>query len=286
MFAYLSPSESLTVVMGGAAATTNPTYHAVFKDEGGVFQDTVGSLNGTTSVSAVAAPAAGQRQIQSLSACNVDTANVTITVALAGYTLVSRTLEPGDVFRLDDSGPAVLQASAVSGVGTAGTGTTASEQGSSVVHKTVLTMADVSVTVGNTTGVSFGGTKIYDFPAGRILVLGVTAANISFDLTDAGNVTPIAVTHGGDVAIGTTAPDDGTLTNEDVDLLPSTSIDPISGGVTGAALAASAQFDGTTAAKDAFFNILIDDADVGDGASDVILVSGVVTITWVQLGDY
>lgn len=98
--------------------------------------------------------------------------------------------------------------------------------------------------------------------------------------------TPIDSADGGDVAIGSTAPGDGTLTGTDVDLVPSTSIDPISGGITGAALAATAQFDGTTTPLDAYLNILIDDADVADGASDVLQVSGVVEIHWVLLGDY
>lgn len=289
MLCVLTPNDSLTVVMSGAAATTNPTYSVIFDGEG-VLNESSGSLSGATAVTLVAAPKDGRRVVKSVRLNNVDTAAVTLTLRKIenGTTipLVSRTLQPNDVLRSNEEGHVVLSASTVSGAGTVGTGTTASEQGSSVVHKTVLTMDDVLVTVGNTTGISFGGTKIYDFPAGRILVLGVTADDISFDVTNAGNVTPIAITHGGDISIGTTAPTDGTLTNADVDLLPSTSIDPISAGVAGAALAASAQFDGTATAKDAFFNIIIDDADVADGASDVLMVNGVVTIHWINLGDY
>lgn len=160
------------------------------------------------------------------------------------------------------------------------------ERGNGVVHQTTLTLTDVPVTVGNTTGVSFGGTKIYEFPEGRILLLGATLADVTFDLTDDGNVTPIDDADGGDISVGTTIAGDGTLTNADVDIIPSTSIDPISGGVAGAALAASAQFDGTTTPVEVNFNVLIDDADVGNAASDVILVSGVLTLTWINLGDY
>lgn len=171
-------------------------------------------------------------------------------------------------------------------VGTAvGTGTTLNEA-IGTVHQSVITLVDLPITVANTTGVSFGGEEIFSFPEGRILILGATVADVTFDLTDAGNVTPIEDTDGGDIAVGTTAPTDGTLTGSDVNIIPSTSIDPISGGVAGATLVASAHIDGTSAAISAFFNVLIDDADVGDTASDVILVSGVVTITWVSLGDY
>jgi hypothetical protein len=272
--------------MGGAATTTNPTYSVLFRGEG-VNNQASGSLSGATVVTAVSAPGSGRRLVDSLHVYNGDTVEQAITVARTGVTQFIRTLQPGDLLTWsDESGPQVIAASSLSGIGSAGTGTTASEQGNAVVHKTVLTMGDVSVTVGNTTGVSFGGTKIYDFPDGRILVLGAVATDISFDLTDAGNVTPIDDTMGGDIAVGTTAPDDGSLTGTDVDLIPSTSIDPISGGVTGSPLASSAQFDGTGTAKDAFFNILIDDADVADGASDVILVSGTVTIHWINLGNY
>jgi len=153
------------------------------------------------------------------------------------------------------------------------------------LHSSVITLSDVSVTVGNTTGVSFGGTKILDFPEGQIYVLAAWAEGATFDLTDAGNVTPIDSADGGDISYGTTVAGDGTLTGTDVDIVPSASIDPISGGAAAARLAAAATFDGTATAKDVYVNVLIDDADVGDGASDVILVSDVLHIVWVYGGD-
>lgn len=162
---------------------------------------------------------------------------------------------------------------------------TAVEKGDGHSHQTVLTLADFPVTVGNTSGASFGGAKIYDFPAGRIGVRGVTA---SLGFNWAGQ--DIAATGSGDYSLGTTQTADATLNSTDVNLLPSTAMtDPFVAGVgapTGNALAAAAQFDGTTTAIDAFLNIIIDDADVADGASDVVLVSGTITITWDNLGDY
>lgn len=153
-----------------------------------------------------------------------------------------------------------------------------------VVRQTTLYLTDMEIDVANTTGVSFGGTKIFTFPEGRILVLGVTATVGSCIWID--GTLEIPQTAGGDFSIGTTKPTDGTLTGTDVDLLPSTSIDPLSAGITGAALAASAQFDGTTTAVPVWANLLIDDADVGDGASDKMGITGSVVITWVNLGDY
>lgn len=163
---------------------------------------------------------------------------------------------------------------------------TAIESAAGIIRQTLLTLSDVPVTVGNTTGVSFGSQLVYTFPEGRILLLGATMGGISFDLTDEGNATPIDDTMGGDVSLGSTAAGDGTLTGADVDIIPATSIDPISAGITGAALAASAQFNGTTTPVPVYLNVLIDDADVADTASDVILVSCLVTLTWVNLGDY
>lgn len=163
-------------------------------------------------------------------------------------------------------------------------GITAAEYGGGVVHKTVLSLAATQVTVGNTTGVSFGGLKLYDFPEGRILVLGVTA-DLDFDWSGQ----DIAADGSGDFSLGTTITSDATLSTTDVDLLPSTALtDPFVAGVGEGkgALAASAQFDGTTTAKDLNLNLIIDDADVADGASDVVTVSGTVTVTWINLGDY
>lgn len=293
MLSLLNPGETMTAVMSGAATTTNPVYSVAMEDG-----HLVGSLSGATAVTIAGAPSQGQRKIDAVSIYNADTAAVTVTVKKVisgtGYTFAKATIPVGGVLSVSEQGVKVTDAegqllTAAAGdsgtVGVAGTGVVATETGG-LVRKTVLTMTGVSVTVANTTGVSFGGTKIYDFPAGRILVLGAIMRGITFDLTDAGNVTPIDAANGGDVSVGSTAPTDGTLTDTDVDLVPSTSIDPISAGITGAALAASAQFNGTSTPLDAFLNILIDDADVADGASDVLLVSGVVEIHWVLLGDY
>lgn len=298
MIGLLDINESLTAVMSGAAATTNPNYQVHFRNLNGSKAEPTGALNGATAVTLITVPGQEQRcELERLQIYNADTAAVTVTIAKVvggtSFTVLKVTIPVGGLLRwtaegvrvTDSSGQLLQSISDTSGVGTASNGAAAAET-NGIVRKTVLSLTDVPVTVGNTTGVSFGGTKIYDFPQGRILVLGATLEGLSFDLTDEGNATPIAGTHGGDIACGTTAPTDGTLAGTDVDIIPSTSIDPISDGVDGAALAASAQFDGTAEAKDVFLNVLIDDADVANGASDVILVSGVLTIHWLFLGDY
>jgi hypothetical protein len=153
-----------------------------------------------------------------------------------------------------------------------------------VIHKTVINFASTPVTVANTTGASFGNVKVYDFPEGRIGVLGATTS-LSFNWAG----TDIAATGSGDFSFGTTGTADATLSTTDVDIIPSSAmLDPFVAGVgTGTgALAASAQFDGTSTAKDVYINIIIDDADVADGASDIVLVTGSLTVTWINLGDY
>lgn len=160
------------------------------------------------------------------------------------------------------------------------------EYGNAAMRQTLIQLAEHPVTVGNTSGVSFGGSLIYTFPEGRIHVLGCTRKPVTFDLTSEDNNTPIEATDGGDFALGSTAPTDGTMTGTDVDFNPSTSIDPISGGAAGAVLAAAAVFDGTITPVKIYANVLLDDADVADGASDVILLNcNQILVTWVNLGD-
>jgi len=147
------------------------------------------------------------------------------------------------------------------------------------LHKTTLTLADTPVIVDGTSGVGYGGTKIYDLPEGRIFVLGVTAENITITV----DTNALDDADGGDVSLGTTAPDDGTVTGTDVDLGPSTSIDAIT-NVTDFALGAAAQFDGTATAKDVYLNMLIDDADISAIATNT--VDGTIVIHYLNLGDY
>lgn len=118
MFAYLSPNDSITAVMAGAASATNPTYHTVFKSETGQFNDSVGSLNGTTAVTVAAAPIAGQKQVERIEIFNDDTAAVVITLSkvVSGIstTLRTVTLQADDTLYIDANGAKVLDANGMS----------------------------------------------------------------------------------------------------------------------------------------------------------------------------
>ena len=163
-------------------------------------------------------------------------------------------------------------------------GITVEEQGDAINHRSVIKLTKMPITVGNTTGVSFGGVKFYDFPAGPIAIKSVSLGQVTVGLTNSGNATPINGTMGGDISLGSTPPSDGTLTLTDVNLLPSTSIDPISAGIAlPATLAAPAVLGSVASPLDAYFNMLIDDADVANAASDILEISAIIVIDWSNL---
>lgn len=175
---------------------------------------------------------------------------------------------------------------AVSGIGVTG----AENIGSDVLHQTVITLKNTPVPVASVADAAgVGGAKVFDFPEGRILFLGATAkltiavpADKQADFTDA--------TPEGDIGIGTAVPADadalGTDATDD-DLATATAFTMAAFSATANLPSeAVAQFDGTSSPKAAFVNVLIDAGDIDDDASTHVLVSGTVTLTWINQGDY
>ena len=149
---------------------------------------------------------------------------------------------------------------------------------------TTLKFNSIPVTVGNTTGASIGSKKIFDFPAGRITIVD-GSSNLQFVWTGE----DIVATGSGDYSLGTTATAEATLNSTEVNIQASTAmLDPFVGGVgTGSgAFAALARHDGSATAIDMYLNMIIDDADVSDAASDTVLVSGTIIFAWIWAGDY
>lgn len=145
-----------------------------------------------------------------------------------------------------------------------------------------LRFINVPVTVANTTGASFGSVKIFDFPLGKIYIIG-GGDNFTFDWS----TESIVQTGSGDYSIGTTATADATLSSTDANIQASTAmLDPFVAGLgTGAgSLASPTEHDGKSTAKDAYLNIIIDDADVSNADTDIVLVSGYLDWNWVQNG--
>ena len=151
---------------------------------------------------------------------------------------------------------------------------------------TTLTLDNVAQSVVN--GTEYQSTKIYDFPEGRLSVLGVTAT--LKQKTTSALASTLNASSTGAIALGTVAASNVSLTSTMVDLLPSTAFTSsatvnVAGTAVSAALAASAQFDGTTTAKDMYLNTAYaTTTDVDADATQTI--SGTVVITWINLGDY
>lgn len=162
------------------------------------------------------------------------------------------------------------------------------EGGISPIHQTTVTFTmtaanDIDVADGGKTA----GVKFYDMPEGRILLLGATI-NASVVTNNVYNANPNDAYY---VSIGSadgTQAADADLTGTEQDIIPKTTLDTV-GSTTltlpfKAALAASAHFDGTTTAMDLYFNVAVPDA-ANTGAT-THAVTGTLTITWINLGDY
>jgi len=166
------------------------------------------------------------------------------------------------------------------GVGAvAGTGVAAVEYGDGILHKTALTLTNVSVPITRITPAEtgFGAFKIYDPPAGRIYLLG-TVAEIT--VTGGANV----VSNGsGDYSIGSTATADATLDTTDIEYCAKTALtDPFvsSVGSGSGALAVPATFTGSD--KDVYLNLIFDAGDCTARTSATTVVQGSVSDDEIQ----
>lgn len=153
-------------------------------------------------------------------------------------------------------------------------------------YQMVFTLDNVPQTVVN--GTEYQGTKIYTFPEGRINVLGCTAT--LQQKTTSVLASTLNASSTGAIALGTATASATTLATTMVDLLPSTAFVSsatvnVAGTAVSAALAAAAQFDGTSAAKAMFLNTAYaTTADVDADATQTI--SGTIRLTFAFLGDY
>ena len=170
--------------------------------------------------------------------------------------------------------------------GTLGTNVTGIDIFNGTLHQTTLTLGAVAQDVVN--GTEYQSSLIYTFPAGRILVLGVTATIAQ--TTTSALASTLNASSTGALSLGTAAASAVTLASTMVNLLPSTAfassatID-VAGTAVSSALAASAQFDGTTTAIPVYLNTAY--ATTGDVDADATqTLSGTVVVTWLNLGDY
>lgn len=185
----------------------------------------------------------------------------------------------GDTMVIEEGGSILV----ASGIGAAAGTNVSAVESMPIPHKTVLTFAALSVTMTDATTAGCHGTqKIYDFPAGSILIAGCVS---DLQITaGAGGITDTAAVVGsiGTVAVGT---NNATLTTTEANIMPSTAAALTAGaGNCDSQLAVPIILDGTTTPVDAILNFAVPDAD--SSANDTLLVSGTVTITWFNLGDH
>jgi hypothetical protein len=154
-------TKSIVVAMSGAAATTNPDFTAAWADNNGTtFTEgaTDGALNGTSSVTLIAAPASSTRRtVKNITIENKDTAAVTLTISYNNNstlrTIAKVTLNVGDTWTTDgtfDTNGSLKQtvgtvnlSSGVTGtlpVANGGTGVTTSTGSGNVVLSTSPTL--------------------------------------------------------------------------------------------------------------------------------------------------
>lgn len=167
------------------------------------------------------------------------------------------------------------------------TGMTCSEGGAHAFRQTTFTFTSCAFALTDAAGVvAYTGKKIYDFPAGNILILGATA-NLTLGKSSAG----VNADFDGDFSLGTvTASNNATLSSTEQNIIPTTPTPQATAGATtakGINAAAIAPLDGTGTAVDLYLNFLVDDTDHDVTSTPCnLLVSGTVTVTWVPLGDY
>jgi len=185
-------------------------------------------------------------------------------------------------FRLGSVPAAIAEDMPLSGTPTAGK--IAAQHCGGKVRTTVLTLNAVPVAV--TDASAYANIQVYDFPKGRIQILGVIGSlywavtTARTTINDSASLT---------WALGTVVASNITLATTMIDLAAkatkvlaaaTTALNTISE----TALSASVQFDGSGTAKDMFLNVGFEtNTDIdGDGT---LTATGTITITWVDLGD-
>jgi hypothetical protein len=123
--------------------------------------------------------------------------------------------------------------------------------------------------------VGFGSLPLDDFPAGKRLNIHGIRANLGFTRMD----TNVVATWNGDWSLGSAPTADVTLAGAEVDLIPSTAIGPaVAGVIPGVDVQNNTPIlnRAWTAAEEINLNLLVDAADITDGATAVIRVSGYI----------
>lgn len=183
-----------------------------------------------------------------------------------------------------DQAQAALDIEALDTDGAVSVATVTAAESAGMVHKTVLTLTAVPITLADAT--QGGGVKIYDMPEGRILFLGAIGS-VAMKTTSA-----LASTLNASVAckwgVGTTVQASATLATTEQDVINAASITASAtvnvAGAAATGVGVLAVVDGTATPADLYLNVSVPGATDID-ADATITVTGTVTITWMNLGD-
>jgi len=143
-----------------------------------------------------------------------------------------------------------------------------------------------SVTVSATgAAVGFGTSMIGDLPEGNILFLGAVGY---LQLSGSGSDANLDATWDGDFSVGTAPTADVTLSGAEIDILPSTALGAATAEVSPRARSVNATqaiFDNTDGSLELNLNVLVDAANIGDGATVVLTARGTLQLAYAVMLD-
>lgn len=151
--------------------------------------------------------------------------------------------------------------------------------------QTTIRLDNVSQSVVN--GTEYQGTKIFSFPQSRMYVVGATATLQQKTTSTIASTINSGST--GAIGVGTATASATTLATTMQDIIPTTAFTSsttinVAGTAVSAVLASPAVFDGTGTAKDLYLNTAYATTTDVDG-NGTQTISGVVRVTWINLGD-
>ena len=161
------------------------------------------------------------------------------------------------------------------------------EYGNGVVNRTVFAFTATPITMADVT--QGGGVKIYDFPAGRILIMGATGSIAVTTTSTLASTLNTGVTC--NWGIGSVVQASATLATTEQNFLnvaaftASATINVAGAAAPGSGIAVLTSLDGTSTAVDAYLNLAVAGATDIDGDATVT-VTGTATLLWINLGDY
>ena len=133
--------------------------------------------------------------------------------------------------------------------------------------------------------VGFGTSVIGDLPEGNILFLGAVGY---VQLSGSGSDANLDATWDGDFSVGTAPTADVTLSGAEVDILPSTALGAATAEVSPrvrAVNATQAMLDNTDGSLELNLNVLIDAANIVDGATVNLTARGTLQLAYVVMLD-